>query len=252
MTTPSTTKSLAAPVSAVDILARIRNGELTVREAIAGFAETAREKEEILSCFVEEEYEPAPAQPSEPLMGLPVAIKDIIDVCGLHTRHGSPIYRDYRAMADAPCVTATRAAGGTIAGKTVTTEFAYFQARGTRNPWNPSYSPGGSSSGSAAGVAAGMFPLALGTQTGGSIIRPAAFCGIAGYKPTFAAIPAYGSKPFSPSLDTIGVFGARRRRLRPAGHGADGTEPRGTPRRYTAADRPVPDLAMEVCRPAHA
>lgn len=194
MTTPSTTKSLAAPVSAVDILARIRNGELTVREAIAGFAETAREKEEILSCFVEEEYEPAPAQPSEPLMGLPVAIKDIIDVCGLHTRHGSPIYRDYRAMADAPCVTATRAAGGTIAGKTVTTEFAYFQARGTRNPWNPSYSPGGSSSGSAAGVAAGMFPLALGTQTGGSIIR----------RPRSAASPATSrrsrpSPPMAPS-----------------------------------------------------
>ena len=98
-----------------------------------------------------------------------------------------------------------------ILGKTVTTEFASLQPAGTRNPRNPAHTPGGSSSGSAAAVAAGMLPIAFGSQTGGSVIRPAAYCGIAGYKPSFRLLPTIGMKAFSWSLDTVGVFGAERR-----------------------------------------
>ena len=105
-------------------------------------------------------------------------------------------------------VMAVRRAGGVILGKTVTTEFASLQPAGTRNPRNPAHTPGGSSSGSAAAVAAGMLPIAFGSQTGGSVIRPAAYCGVAGYKPSFRLLPTVGMKAFSWSLDTVGVFGA--------------------------------------------
>jgi len=146
------------------------------------------------------------AGPSGPLHGVPVALKDIIDTADLPTRYGSPIYAEHRPSADATVVRRLRDAGALIVGKTVTTEFALFHPGPTRNPHDPSRTPGGSSSGSAAAVAAGLVPLALGTQTAGSVIRPASFCGIVGAKPTFGRVPFDGVKVCSRSLDTLGVM----------------------------------------------
>lgn len=146
-------------------------------------------------------------EPRSILHGVPFGVKDIIDVAGLPTRYGSKIYADAPpAMADAACVAMARHAGMVPLGKTVSTEFAMRTAGKTRNPLNPKYSPGGSSSGSAAAVADFQAPLAIGTQTGGSVVRPASFCGIVGYKPTFGRIPRAGLKNLSESLDTIGVL----------------------------------------------
>ena len=139
---------------------------------------------------------------------LPVAFKDIFDTADLPTQYGSPIYAGYRPRADATAVALTRRAGGIVIGKTVTTEFASLVPSVTRNPHNLAHTPGGSSSGSAAAVAAGMVPIAFGTQTAGSVIRPAAFCGVAGFKPSYRLIPMVGVKDVSWHLDTAGVFGA--------------------------------------------
>jgi Asp-tRNA(Asn)/Glu-tRNA(Gln) amidotransferase A subunit family amidase len=141
-----------------------------------------------------------------PLHGLPVGIKDIIDTKGIPTANGTPIDAGRVPSTDAWIVTRLRAAGAIILGKTVTTECAYMFAGKTRNPHNPAHTPGGSSSGSAAAVAAGMVPLAIGTQTGGSVIRPASYCGVVGLKPSFGMIPRTGILPQSPFLDTVGVF----------------------------------------------
>ena len=142
-----------------------------------------------------------------PLSGLTVGVKDIIDVAGIPTRHGSLIYENAPpALADAECVTLMRAAGATIVGKTVTTELATFVPSVTRNPRNLNHTPGGSSSGSAAAVAAGHVDIAIGTQTAGSIIRPAAYCGVFGFKPSFGLVPRGGVKVQSETLDTVGVF----------------------------------------------
>jgi amidase len=140
------------------------------------------------------------------LCGLPVGIKDLIDTAGLTTAYGSPIYRGHVPLADAGCVRALRRAGAVILGKTVTSEFAVYTPGKTRNPRDPSRTPGGSSSGSAAAVADGMVPLALGTQTAGSVIRPASFCGTIGWKPSFGLLPLDGVRPMAPSLDTLGFF----------------------------------------------
>ena len=123
------------------------------------------------------------------------------------TEYGSPIYAGHRPRADAACVTLLRNAGAVIMGKTVTAEFAMSHPGKTRNPLNTAHTPGGSSSGSAAAVADHMVPLALGTQTGGSVLRPAAFCGIVGFKPTFDAINTVGVKPNTKSFDTVGLMG---------------------------------------------
>ena len=143
---------------------------------------------------------------SGPLKGIPIGVKDIIDTADMPTGYGSPLYERFRPPRDAACVALARHAGALILGKTVTTEFAYFQPGKTRNPHSPDRTPGGSSSGSAAAVASGMVPLAFGTQTAGSIIRPASFCGCVGYKPTFGLIDRTGARPFADSLDTVGVF----------------------------------------------
>ncbi len=137
-----------------------------------------------------------------------VGIKDIIAVDGFETRCGSALPPELFDWPQASCVTRLLAAGGVILGKTVTTEFAYYEPGPTRNPRKLTHTPGGSSSGSAAAVAAGLCPLAIGSQTQGSVIRPAAFCGIVGFKPTFGRIPIDGVLPFSPSIDTLGTFTA--------------------------------------------
>jgi amidase len=146
------------------------------------------------------------ADPAGALHGLPIAVKDNIDTAGLATAYGSPIYAGHVPVADAACVTLARAAGAWVLGKTVATEFANMVPAATRNPHRLEHTPGGSSSGSAAVVAAGLAPLALGTQTAGSVIRPAAFCGIVGYKPSPRRIPRAGVKANSDILDEVGVL----------------------------------------------
>jgi Asp-tRNA(Asn)/Glu-tRNA(Gln) amidotransferase A subunit family amidase len=143
-----------------------------------------------------------------PLRGLPAGVKDIFDTAELPTEYGSPIYADHRPAADAAMVSLLRRAGGLILGKTVTTELGLMKPGKTRNPRNPDHTPGGSSSGSAAAIAAGMVPVALGSQTGGSTIRPAAYCGIAGFKPSYGLMPTAGMKAVSGHLDTVGLFAA--------------------------------------------
>jgi len=141
-----------------------------------------------------------------PLAGVTVGVKDIIDTAGMPTSYGSPIYAAHRPAADAYAVIALRNADAVIAGKTVTTEFASAFPSKTRHPHDANFTPGGSSSGSAAAVAAHMVSAALGTQTAGSVIRPASFCGVVGFKPSFGWLNRAGVKPFAESLDTIGVF----------------------------------------------
>jgi len=142
-----------------------------------------------------------------PLHGLPVGLKDIIETADMPTSNGSPIFKGYQPSRDAFCVAQLKAAGAVIMGKTVTTELATLVPNKTRNPHNPAHTPGGSSSGSAAAVADRMIPLALGTQTGGSVIRPASFCGILGFKPTLGFISRRGVTMQSHTLDTVGVYG---------------------------------------------
>jgi Asp-tRNA(Asn)/Glu-tRNA(Gln) amidotransferase A subunit family amidase len=141
-----------------------------------------------------------------PLNGIPVGIKDIFDTCDMPTENGTAAHRGRRPEKDATVVDLLRRAGAIIFGKTVTAELAVYTPGKTTNPLDSSRTPGGSSSGSAAAVAAGMVPLALGTQTNGSVIRPAAYCGVVGFKPTSGTIPRAGTLRQAPSLDQIGVF----------------------------------------------
>ncbi len=140
------------------------------------------------------------------LLGVPVAIKDIIDIRDVPTRMGSKVFEDYLPTVSARVARRLEEAGAVLLGKTVTAELAYFAPGKTRNPWNPAHTPGGSSSGSAAAVAARFVPAALGTQTNGSVIRPAAFCGVVGYKPSAGLISRSGILKFSQTLDQVGVF----------------------------------------------
>lgn len=142
-----------------------------------------------------------------PLYGIPVGVKDIFDTMGIPTEYGSQVFSGRLPAATALTVSRLESAGAIVFGKTVTAELAYFAPGPTTNPWNPDHTPGGSSMGSAAAVAAGIVPIAVGTQTNGSVIRPAAFCGVVGLKPTFGRLPTGGVLKFSPSLDQLGVFG---------------------------------------------
>src|SRR4029077_5432462 len=144
-----------------------------------------------------------------PLHGIPVAIKDIFHVAGMTTTCGAAAAFHSAPTADAASVARLRAAGAVVLGKAHTTEFAYFEPGPTRNPWNPAHTPGGSSSGSAAAVGARMVPLALGTQTVGSVLRPAAYCGVVGFKGTYDLIPTDGVVPLAWSLDHVGIFARR-------------------------------------------
>jgi len=201
-------------LSALDIARRIEAGELTPRAAVALCAQAIVAHEKDVGAFVALDLDAArraaeePKLASTPLRGLPVAFKDIFDTADLPTQYGSPIYAGHRPRAEASAVALTRRAGGNIIGKTVTTEFASLVPSATRNPRNLAHTPGGSSSGSAAAVAAGMVPIAFGTQTAGSVIRPASFCGVTGFKPSYRLIPLVGVKDVSWHLDTAGLFGA--------------------------------------------
>jgi Asp-tRNA(Asn)/Glu-tRNA(Gln) amidotransferase A subunit family amidase len=141
-----------------------------------------------------------------PLAGHVLAVKDVFDTSDQPTSYGSPIYRDHRPAADAAVVAMLRSAGAVCLGKAVTAELACYHPGPTTNPYRATHTPGGSSMGSAAAVACGMATIALGTQTGGSVIRPASFCGVYGLKPTFGTVTVAGMKPVAPSLDTVGWF----------------------------------------------
>ena len=194
-------------ISLADLQRRVDSGELSPDAAIAQSCEAIDAREKAIGAFVCRTENPR-AQSAGPLRGIAVGIKDIIDTSDLPTEMGSPIYRGFRPRADAPVVMMLKQVGATIAGKTTTTAFAANDPTATLNPRNTGHTPGGSSSGSAAAVAAGMVPLALGTQTGGSVIRPASFCGVAAIKPSFRLLPTVGVKCFSWTLDTVGLFAA--------------------------------------------
>jgi Asp-tRNA(Asn)/Glu-tRNA(Gln) amidotransferase A subunit family amidase len=194
-------------ISLADLQQRIEQGVLSPDTAVGQSLEAIGAQEKTIGAFVHYDAT-ARAQTSGPLRGIAVGIKDIIDTADFPTEMGSQIYRGNRPRADAPVVMALKQAGATIIGKTTTTAFAANDPTATLNPHNHGHTPGGSSSGSAAAVAAGMIPLALGTQTGGSVIRPASFCGVAAIKPSYRLLPTIGVKCFSWTLDTVGLFGA--------------------------------------------
>jgi Asp-tRNA(Asn)/Glu-tRNA(Gln) amidotransferase A subunit family amidase len=202
-------------LSATEAARLLAARELSSEELVSACLDHIAEREPELRAWAHLDAEVALAQarerdgeaPRGPLHGLPVGVKDIIDTADLPTGYGSPIYARHRPRRDADCVAWLREAGAVVLGKTVTTEFATYQPPPTVNPLDPARTPGGSSSGSAAAVAAGMVPLALGTQTAGSVIRPASFCGIAGFKPTHGWRSVTGIKRLSDRLDTLGLFG---------------------------------------------
>ena len=201
-------------LSALEASRLIRKGEITSEALVDACLRRIGEREETVKAWEYLDPEKALEQaraldrsPNRgPLHGIPVGVKDIMDTADMPTAYGSSVYCGHRPKWDASCVALIRDAGGVVLGKTVTTEFAVYHPGKTANPHNPAHTPGGSSSGSAAAVADFMVPLALGTQTGGSIIRPASFCGVVGYKPTFGLINRAGVKPCAESLDTVGVF----------------------------------------------
>ena len=201
-------------LSALDLARRIEAGELRPSAVVDLCAAAIAARESEIGAFAALDIAAARRSAEQPdlmrlpLRGLPVGIKDIFDTTQFPTAYGSAIYAGHRPQADAAMVMLVRRAGGIAAGKTVTTEFASLEPAATRNPRNLAHTPGGSSSGSAAAIAAGMLPLALGSQTGGSVIRPAAFCGVAGFKPSYRLLPTVGMKCFAWSLDTVGLFGA--------------------------------------------
>jgi aspartyl-tRNA(Asn)/glutamyl-tRNA(Gln) amidotransferase subunit A len=196
----------------------IRYGQLSPSDLLEGLIKRIDRLEPRLRAWVTVDREGARARSEEltreaeegnlrgPLHGIPVGVKDIYYTAGLRTTMGSPIYRDFVPLRDADAVAKLREAGAVVLGKTETTEFALSDPAPTRNPWNPEHTPGGSSSGSAVAVSSGTCPATLGTQTGGSIIRPAAFCGVVGMKPTYDLISRRGVYPLSWSLDHVGFF----------------------------------------------
>jgi Asp-tRNA(Asn)/Glu-tRNA(Gln) amidotransferase A subunit family amidase len=204
-----------ARLSANSAAAKIKAGELSSETLVQACLDRVSEREPQVRAWSWLDADAALAQaracdraagPQGPLHGVPIGVKDVIDTADMPTAYGSAIYKGYRPRADAACVSLARAAGAVILGKTETAEFASIHPAATRNPHALAHTPGGSSSGSAAAVADFMVPLALGTQTGGSTIRPAAFCGVVGYKPSFNRVNRAGLKFSAESLDTIGFF----------------------------------------------
>jgi Asp-tRNA(Asn)/Glu-tRNA(Gln) amidotransferase A subunit family amidase len=194
-------------ISLAELQSRIDAGDLSPEAAIAQSCKAIDAHEKAIGAFVCRASNIG-ASEKGPLRGIAVGVKDIIDTADLPTEMGSKIYKGWRPHADAPVVMMLKHAGATVVGKTTTTGFASRDPTATLNPRNPEHTPGGSSSGSAAAVAAGMIPLALGTQTGGSVIRPASYCGVAAIKPSFRLLPTVGVKCFSWTLDTVGLFAA--------------------------------------------
>ena len=259
-----------AELSATAAIEKIRGGEITSVEMAEACLDRIDEREEAVQAwaFLDADAVRANAQaldehraagrPIGPLHGLPVAIKDIIDTEGMPTENGTVLDAGRMPGADAVLVSQLRAAGAVIMGKTVATELAYFTPGKTRNPHDEARTPGGSSSGSAAAVAAGMVPLAVGTQTAGSVIRPAAFCGIVGFKPSRGLISRRGVLCQSHTLDTVGVFArsvpdaALIAETLAAFDPQSGESPRPTPPLFATAesDPPVPPAFAFIKQPA--
>lgn len=201
-------------LTGTEALSRIASGKLTAKALVQSCSERIHSCERDVGAWqhldIVAALEKAAALDQStirgPLHGIPFGVKDIIDTADMPTEYGSPIYKGNRTAWDAACVAMTRAAGGILLGKTVTTEFAHRFPGRTRNPHNLAHTPGGSSSGSAAAVAARMVPLAIGTQTGGSTIRPAAYCGIVGYKASFGDFSLFGVREQTRSFDSLGLF----------------------------------------------
>jgi Asp-tRNA(Asn)/Glu-tRNA(Gln) amidotransferase A subunit family amidase len=201
-----------------DAAAAIREGRVTSVELTADCLRRVHELDEGIQAwaFLDSEHALRQARAADdyrmaggslgPLHGVPLGIKDIFDTSDYPTEYGSALWQGHTPRQDAAAVARLRAAGAVILGKTVTTEYAYFHPGKTRNPHDPARTPGGSSSGSAAAVAAGMVPAAIGSQTNGSVIRPASFCGVVGFKPTHGLIPRTGAMLLSRALDHVGVF----------------------------------------------
>lgn len=198
------------------ILSRIRDGQTTARAVTDACLDRIAGRDALVGAWSHIDPDLARAQADlldqastrGPLHGLPIGVKDVLLTRDMPTRYGCDLYKDHHLPVDAACVSMLRQAGAVILGKTETVELASIGAPPrTRNPHAPDHTPGGSSSGSAAAVADGQVPMALGTQTGGSIIRPASFCGTWALKPTWGTVSTEGGKPFAPSLDTIGWFG---------------------------------------------
>ena len=194
-------------ISLADLQRRIESGDLSAAAAVAQSLQAIAAQDKTIGAFVCHD-DHVRAASAGPLRGIAVGIKDIMDTRDFPTEMGSSIYRGYRPRGDAAVVMMLKQAGASIVGKTTTTAFASTDPTATLNPHNHGHTPGGSSSGSAAAVAAGMIPLALGTQTGGSVIRPASFCGVAAIKPSYRLLPTVGVKCYSWTLDTVGLFAA--------------------------------------------
>ncbi len=202
-------------LSASEAVARVAKGEVTSEELTRACLERIEEREPEVEAWMHLDPDYTLAQARErdrasgrgAVHGLPFAVKDIMDTADMPTGYGSPIWEGFRPRADAACVALTRAAGGVLLGKTVTTEFASRHPGKTRNPHDPTHTPGGSSSGSAAAVGDFMAFMGFGTQTLGSVIRPASYCGCVAYKPTYGEISNEGVKENTGSFDTVGLFG---------------------------------------------
>ncbi|KAF5886192.1 amidase [Rhizobium sp. PEPV16] len=201
-------------LSAAAMARAVGRGELTSEEIVRASLDHAVMSEPVLRAWHALDKDAALAQAARKdrehhkglLHGVPIAVKDLSDTADYVTSYGSPAYRDNRPAVDAACVAALRAAGAVIIGKTATVEFGASRPCETTNPHNPDHTPGGSSAGSAAVVADCQVPLSTGTQTGGSIIRPASFCGVVGFKPTYGSLSPVGTKSYAWSLDTVGGF----------------------------------------------
>ena len=257
-------------LSATDAALGIRDGLFSAEQLVQACLERIREAEPQVRAwqYLDEAHALAQARARDldrregratgPLHGVPVGLKDIIDTLDMPTEDGCVLHAGRMPQHDAALVRSLRAAGGVLMGKTVTTELATYTPGKTRNPHNPAHTPGGSSSGSAAAVAAGMVPLAIGTQTNGSVIRPASFCGVYGFKPSAGLIPRTGVLTQSPPLDAVGVFGRTLDDVALlaqclAGHDAQDpmTTPRATPPLLAMAgsDAPLPPTLAWVATP---
>ncbi len=240
-------------LSATDIVRMVEGGELTAEAVVASCLERIVVREPVVRAwaFLAGEAALALARAFDRagrkrlLGGVPFGLKDIFDAARMPATYGSPIYTGWWPPSDASAAALPKAAGGILLGKTITTEFANRQPGPTANPHDPAFTPGGSSSGSAAAVADFMVPLAIGTQTGGSVIRPAAYCGVVGFKPSFGLFPPAGMKINTETLDTVGIMARGRRRHRSVPRGCDGDPVRSAgDAADAAAPRPVPRPAL--------
>jgi Asp-tRNA(Asn)/Glu-tRNA(Gln) amidotransferase A subunit family amidase len=258
-------------LSATDAARAIRDGAISSEQLVEACLARVREADGEVQAWAHLDPEHAQTQarardrdrsegrPTGPLHGVPVGVKDIIDTADLPTEDGTVLHAGRTPAHDATVVALLRAAGAVVMGKTVTTECAYFAPGKTRNPHNPEHTPGGSSSGSAAAVAAGMVPLALGSQTNGSTIRPASFCGVYGFKPTHGLLPRGGMLQLSRTLDHVGLFARTLEDLALLAEQLVGYDPRDPDTRprarppfasVAAEEPPMPPLLAFVKTPA--